>query len=226
MKSNRPPPTAHRPLLVASYNPGKQEELLAILADWPARLVTPADIGLHLEVPETGATYAENARLKAVAHAEASGLWTLADDSGLEVDALGGAPGIRSARYAGEGASNAERWELLLRNLAGVPWEKRTARFRAVVALARPRIPPATLHPEEKAGIEVVLAEGIVEGRITFAPSGSGGFGYDPLFYVPEYGCTLAELPPAIKNQISHRARSIQAARPIYEQWLREVSGA
>ncbi|MER3459236.1 MAG: non-canonical purine NTP pyrophosphatase, partial [Chloroflexota bacterium] len=104
-----------RELLVVSYNPGKLKELLTLLADWPARLVTPAEIGLHLDVPETGATYTENARLKAVAHAQASGLWTLADDSGLEVDALGGAPGIRSARYAGENAGDADRWALLLR---------------------------------------------------------------------------------------------------------------
>jgi XTP/dITP diphosphohydrolase len=196
-----------RQLLVASYNPGKLEELLTIMADWPARLVRPRDIGLHLDVAETGATYAENARLKAVAHVEVSGLWTLADDSGLEVDALGGAPGIRAARYAGEGADNAERWALLLRNLDGVPWERRTARFRAVVALAQP-------------GGKIAYAEGAVEGYIMFEPKGSGGFGYDPLFYIPEFDSTMAELPPEIKNRISHRARSIQAARPIYERWF------
>lgn len=201
-----------RELLVVSYNPGKLNELLALLADWPARLVTPAEIGLRLDVPEIGAVYEENARLKAVAHAQASGLWALADDSGLEVDALGGAPGIRSARYAGENAGDADRWALLLRHLAEVPWEKRTARFRAVVALAQP-------------DGRVAFVEGVVEGMIAFAPRGSGGFGYDPLFYIPEYDCTMAELPPEIKNQISHRARAIQAARPIYEAWLRQASG-
>lgn len=201
-----------RELLVVSYNPGKLKELLTLLADWPARLVTPAEIGLRLDIAETGATYAENARLKAVAHAQASGLWALADDSGLEVDALGGAPGIRSARYAGENARDADRWALLLRRLAHVPWEKRIARFRAVVALAQP-------------GGKVAFAEGVVEGMIALAPRGSGGFGYDPLFYIPDYGCTMAELPPEIKNQISHRARAIRAARPIYEAWLRQASG-
>ncbi len=213
---------ANRQLLVASYNPGKLAELLALLADWPARLVAPTEIGLNLHVPETGATYIENARLKAVTHAQATGLWTLADDSGLEVDALGGAPGVNTARYAGEGASDADRWALLLRNLAGVPWEKRTARFRAVVALARPATsPPAPLG--EGRPVVVEWAEGMVEGRIAFAPAGSGGFGYDPVFYLSDYGCTLAELPAEIKNRISHRARAVQAARPIYERWLRGV---
>lgn len=208
-----------RQLLVASYNPGKLAELLALLADWPARLVAPTEIGLNLRVPETGASYIENACLKAVAHAQASGLWTLADDSGLEVDALGGAPGLNTARYAGEGASDADRWALLLRNLAGVPWEKRTARFRAVVALARLGTPPLI---GERGEVQVEWAEGMVEGRIAFAPAGSGGFGYDPVFYLPDYGCTLAELPAEIKNRISHRARAAQAARPIYERWLRD----
>lgn len=211
-------------LLVASYNPGKLAELLALLADWPARLVTPSEIGLNLRVPETGATYLENACLKAVAHAQASGLWTLADDSGLEVDALGGAPGVNTARYAGEGASDADRWALLLRNLAGVPWDKRTARFRAVVALARPGTPSLPPSPNRGGkGGEVKWAEGMVEGYIVFAPAGSGGFGYDPVFYLPDYSCTLAELPAEIKNRISHRARAVQAARPIYERWLRDI---
>jgi len=213
-----------RQLLVASYNPGKLAELLALLADWPARLVAPTEIGLNLHVPETGVTYIENARLKAVAHAQASGLWTLADDSGLEVDALGGAPGVNTARYAGEGASDADRWALLLRHLAGVPWEKRTARFRAVVVLARPvtsPLPPPLLGEGGKVQIE--WAEGVVEGRIAFAPAGSGGFGYDPVFYLPDYKCTLAELPAEIKNRISHRARAVRAARPIYERWLCDI---
>jgi XTP/dITP diphosphohydrolase len=166
---------------------------------------------LGIEVDETGGSFAENARLKAVAYARASGLPTLADDSGLEVDALGGEPGIHSARYAGSGASDEKRYRLLLEKLQGVPWEKRTARFRCVIAVVTPE---GQIH----------TAEGACEGIIAFVPKGEHGFGYDPVFYFPEYGMTMAELPLEIKNQVSHRARAMQGAREILEERL-EVGG-
>jgi XTP/dITP diphosphohydrolase len=195
-------------LLVATTNRGKLHEIAALLGDLPIRLITPAEIGLVVSVAETGTTYADNARLKAVAFARAAGLVALGDDSGLEVDALGGAPGLHTARYAGLGASDADRYNLLLRRLAGVPRERRTARFRCAVAVASP-------------GGEVKVADGVCEGRIAFQPAGAHGFGYDPVFFLDEYGCTMAELPDEVKNTISHRARALRAARPLIRAALR-----
>lgn len=198
-------------LLIATNNPGKVKEYAALLDGLPVALTSPPGEGLSLAVAESGATFAQNAILKARTYAEASGLLTLADDSGLEVDALGGAPGIRSARYAGQGASDEDRYRLLLRNLAGVPQEKRTVRFRCAVAIATPEG-------------EVHTAEGCCEGVIGFEPRGTHGFGYDPVFYLPDRGQTMAELPPTIKNRISHRARALQAALPVLRRLL--VKGA
>ena len=192
-------------LLIATHNPGKIEEYEELLAGLALELTYPAQEGLDIEVAETGASFAENARLKAAAYARASGLVALADDSGLEVDALGGEPGIHSARYAGTGASDKERYRLLLEKLREVPWEERTARFRCVIAVATP-------------GGQVHTAEGICEGIIAFAPKGEHGFGYDPVFYLQEYGKTMADLPPETKNKISHRARAVQRAREILEE--------
>jgi XTP/dITP diphosphohydrolase len=190
-------------LLVATNNPGKVREFKKLLAGLPVEITFPAQEGLNLNVEESGETFADNAGLKARAYAQASGLLTLADDSGLEVDALGGAPGVRSARYAGPGAGDEDRYRKLLAALAGVPETQRTARFRCVVALARP---DGTLH----------TADGTCEGQIGFEPRGEHGFGYDPVFLVDGYdGQTLAELPPDLKNEISHRARAVQAARPL-----------
>ena len=194
-------------LLIATHNPGKVREYKALLADLPLELTYPAQEGLDIEVTETGGSFAENARLKAAAYARASGLLTLADDSGLEVDALGGEPGIRSARYAGSGASDEERYDLLLEKLRGMPWEERTARFRCVIAVATPQG-------------QVHTAEGSCEGMIAFASKGEHGFGYDPVFYLPDYGMTMAELPPEVKNKISHRATAMQRAREILEKRL------
>ncbi len=191
-------------LLIATQNPGKQQEYRELLAPLEAKLVFPGDLGLHLHVREDGSTYAQNARKKAMRHAEASGLPTIADDSGLEVDALGGAPGIHSARYAP--GSDAVRVAALLDNLRGVPLEERTARFRCVLVLVR--------------GTTTLLeAEGVCEGLIALAPEGEEGFGYDPIFYLPERGVTMAQLAREEKNRISHRARAVQAALP----GLREV---
>ena len=194
-------------LLVATNNPGKVREYEALLKGLPLTLTYPAQEGIDIEVEETGSTFAENARLKATAYARASGLLTLADDSGLEVDALGGEPGTRSARYAGQGASDEDRYRLLLSKLEGVPWERRSARFRCVIALARPQG-------------EVRTAEGTCEGVIAFEPKGEHGFGYDPVFYMQEHGRTMAELEPEIKNRISHRARAAEGARRILQELL------
>jgi len=194
-------------LLVATNNPGKVREYEALLTGLPLTLTYLAKEGVDIEVEETGSTFAENARLKAAAYARASGLLTLADDSGLEVDALGGEPGTRSARYAGQGASDEDRYRLLLNKLEGLPWERRTARFRCVIAIATPQG-------------EARTAEGTCEGGIAFDPRGEHGFGYDPVFYMPEHGQTMAELEPEVKNRISHRARAAEGARRILQELL------
>jgi len=192
-------------LLIATQNPGKKREFRLLLAPLKARLCFPSELGLQIKVPEDGSTYADNAYQKAQAYVRASGLLTLADDSGLEVDALDGAPGIRSARYIL--GHDADRVEVLLAHLHDVPWERRTARFHCVVALATP-------------DGEFYSAEGICEGLIALEPAGQGGFGYDPIFYLPEYGCTVAQLPQTEKNRISHRARAIKAAMPTLHHLL------
>ncbi len=193
-------------ILVATHNTGKLREYAELLADVapggkPVEWVSLADLGIEADVEETGATFEENARLKAVAYARQSGLLTLADDSGLEVDALDGEPGVRSARYGGPGLDDAGRYRLLLENLEGVPDAGRGARFRCVVAVGTPEG-------------DVHTAEGICEGRIAHQPRGEHGFGYDPVFYVESRGATMAELGPAVKNRISHRARALEAIRP------------
>ena len=196
-------------LLVATNNRGKIREYKEILEEGlppEVEITFPAQEGLDLDVEESGETFEENALLKAVEFARASGLLTLADDSGLEVDALGGAPGVYSARYAGPGTTDADRYRKLLGELADLPPEARSARFRCVVALAGPD------------GV-VGSAQGAVEGEIGFQARGSMGFGYDPVFIVEGYGgLTMAELPPEVKNRISHRARALQAAMPLLKQ--------
>lgn len=195
-----------RALLLATSNPHKLEEFRAIFADLPLRLFSLNDIQLDIEVEETGITFAENAELKARAYAQASGMLTLADDSGLEIDALGGAPGVQSARYLGRETSYEERFRSILQQLKGLPMEQRTARFRCAIALAEP-------------SGNTRLVEGVIEGVIADSPRGKNGFGYDPIFYLPELGKTFAELAPEHKNRISHRARAAQAARELLEEW-------
>ena len=197
-------------LLLATNNQGKVAEFRQLLEGCGWELVTPADIGLDLHVDETGQSYAENAIIKAEAYAKASGLVTLADDSGLEVDALGGRPGPLSARYAGRDRTDEERVQALLQELAGISDEERSARFRCVIAIAEP-------HGR------VELVEGTVEGRIAHEPRGENGFGYDPVFLLPERGLTAAELPPGEKNAVSHRGAATQEARTVLERWLREA---
>jgi len=190
-------------LLLATTNPGKLREYRALLAGLAAEVVTPDDLGLDMEVDETGATFEANAALKARAFAAAAGLPALADDSGLEVDALGGFPGVVSARWVA--GTDADRVTALLDRLAGLPAASRSARFRAVVALAMP-------------GGHVESASGAVEGRIATAPRGDGGFGYDPVFLIEDGGyggtVTMAELAAEEKNRLSHRARAVAALGP------------
>jgi len=194
-------------LLIATTNRGKLQEIKALLQDMRVQIVTPDDLGLTLHVDENGSTYAENAALKARAYAQISGLLTLADDSGLEVDALGGAPGLYSARYAPhENAVDADRRAYLLANLRGAPPPWR-ARFICVVAL---------IHP----GVDAVFCEGTCPGEIIPEERGSNGFGYDPIFLVSGTGRTMAELPMEEKNTLSHRARAVMAARPILDEML------
>jgi XTP/dITP diphosphohydrolase len=193
-------------LLVATTNPGKQREYRALLSGIPARIVFPNDLGITLEIEEDGATFRENAAKKALALARNSGLLSVADDSGLEVDALGGAPGVRSSRWAGEGADDPKRRAFLLEKLRGVP-APRAARFVCVIAIAPP-------------GGDVAYAEGECRGEITFTERGSNGFGYDPVFQVEGRAVTMAELSPQEKNAISHRARAARAAIPILRKLL------
>ena len=186
-------------LLLATNNQAKVREYRSLLQNIPFELVTLAEEGITSTVSEVGESLEENARLKATVLAAQSQLLTLADDSGLEVDALGGEPGRLSARYAGEGASDRDRVNYLLSRLKGVSWQKRLARFRCIIAIATP-------------GGEVELCSGECRGFITFEPRGEQGFGYDPVFYLPELDKTMAELPLEIKNQVSHRG---QAARKV-----------
>jgi XTP/dITP diphosphohydrolase len=194
-------------LLVATNNQGKQREFVGLLDGWPGQIIFPQDLGLELDVEETGHSFAENAALKAVAYAQAAGRPALADDSGLEVDALDGGPGIYTARYAGPGASDEDRYRKLLAALGDLALPERTARFRCAIAVA---------YPDGR----VDVAEGTCEGLIAFAPRGENGFGYDPVFYLPDRECTIAQLPPEIKDTFSHRARALQAARPLLDALL------
>ena len=186
-------------LLLATNNQAKVREYRSLLQDIPYEMVTPTEQGINTEVSEVGESLEENARLKATALAAESQLLALADDSGLEVDALGGEPGHLSARYAGEGASDIERINYLLARLKEVPWQKRIARFRCVIAIAIP-----------DGGVELCCGE--CPGFITFAPRGEQGFGYDPVFYLPGLDKTMAELPLAAKNQVSHRGQAARKA--------------
>ncbi len=195
-------------LLLATSNQAKVREYMTLLQDLPYELVTLAEQKVTT-VSEDGESLEENARLKAVDYATQSRLLALADDSGLEVDALGGEPGPLSSRYAGEGASDSDRVNYLLSRLKHVPWSGRSARFRCVIAIATPEG-------------QVELCSGECYGFITFEPRGGHGFGYDPVFYLPELGKTMAELPMEIKNQVSHRG---QAARKVY-QVLERLTGS
>jgi XTP/dITP diphosphohydrolase len=203
-----------RPLLViASNNPGKLREFERLLDGCGFDLTTPRELGVPFDVEETGTTFAANAKLKAVAAADSCGHLALADDSGLEVDALGGRPGIFSARYAGgdrtaPDISEARQLELLLGEMDGVRDARRTARFRCVIAIARP------------GDGDVRYVDGVFEGRIGHEVRGANGFGYDPIFVVAGRDVTSAELPPDEKNQISHRGQAAAKARDILREMI------
>lgn len=199
-------------LLIGTNNSDKLREFQEILGHLPLTLTHLSQEGITLDPEETGVTFAENAILKAEAFAQASGLLTLTDDSGLEVDALGGEPGVYSARYGGATKTPVERCHLVLEKLARVPWEQRTARFRCVVALAT---------PERLLG----TVEGTVEGVIDYDLKGANGFGYDPIFFFPPFNQTLGQLSVAQKHGISHRGQAGRAAVPLLEAYLRERGG-
>jgi XTP/dITP diphosphohydrolase len=199
-------------LLVATRSLHKLAELRDLLHLGRAELVDLDDVGICDEVEETGTTFAANAALKARYYARRSGLPTIADDSGLEVDALDGGPGVRTRRYAGEQATDAQNNAKLVAALAGLPPERRGARYRCVLALALPeRVGP-------RGGLPVTLTRGTLEGRIGTGPRGANGFGYDPIFEPasePPGGATVAEWPPARKQAVSHRARAARRLAPI-----------
>jgi XTP/dITP diphosphohydrolase len=204
------PPT----LVIATRNPGKIRELEALLADSGVKLLSLADFPMLPEIPEEGATFAENASDKALAVARLTIHPALADDSGLMVDALGGAPGVFSARYAQDRTAprpptDADNWGKLLDELKNVSWEARGARFVCELALATP-------------DGRLLRARGECAGVIAFKPQGETGFGYDPVFWVPEYAATMAQLGPEIKNKISHRAQALAAFKTLLRSWLKE----
>lgn len=194
-----------RRLVIATTNRHKVEEFRGLLAGVPFELVSLSDLGVVADVEETGKTFAENAEIKAVAYARMTGLPTLADDSGLEIDALDGAPGLYSARWAGPDVPYSTRNRMLIEKLAGLTGDARSARYRCAIAVSTPR---ALLG----------VVEGTLEGRIADDPAGEGGFGYDPIFLVPEDGRTVGQMNAAEKSRISHRARASLAARPLLER--------
>jgi XTP/dITP diphosphohydrolase len=192
-------------LLLASSNPGKIREYRLLLGDLGYQIVTLSEQGINKVITESGNTYEQNAEMKATPYAKLSQLITLADDSGLEVDALHGKPGIHSARFAGKNATDVDRVTKLLAMMSGIPWDRRTAHFKCVIAIAM---------PEGK----VTLCQGKRHGIIAFEAKGENGFGYDPIFYLPELAKTMAELPLELKNQLSHRGQAAQKARNILNQ--------
>ncbi len=201
-------------LLIATNNRGKLAELKLIFAGLPCSIVSPTDIGLDLEVAETGSTFEENAALKSIAFAKTSGLLSLADDSGLEVEALNWEPGVLSARYAGEKATDKERVDFLLNKMKNIPDGKRQARFRSVIAVTTPQ------------DLKTEFSSGECYGVITFEPKGENGFGYDPVFLFPQLGKTMAELPKDIKNGLSHRGMAARNAIPILNNILNLLKNA
>ena len=191
-----------RKVIFATSNEGKMKEVRAILEDLGMEVLSMKEAGIHVDVVEDGTTFEENAKIKAVAIQKVCGEIVLADDSGLEVDYLNKEPGIYSARYMGEDTSYRIKNQSLIDRLEGVEDEKRTARFVCAIAAAFP-----------DGSVEVT--RGTIEGRIGYEESGENGFGYDPIFYVPEYGCTTAQLSPEQKNEISHRGEALRMMKEV-----------
>lgn len=192
-------------LIAATKNKGKLEEIAQLLAQFPCKVVSMAEAGIEDDIDESGSTFEENALIKAKSVWKATGEIVIADDSGLEVDYLDGAPGVYSARYAGEGATDADRNRKLLDALSGVPADKRTGRFVCAIAVVFPN------------GSSLIV-RGTCEGYIGFEPAGSNGFGYDPLFYIPEIGLTIAQMEADMKNNISHRGNALRKMVEELEQ--------
>lgn len=195
-------------LLLATRNQGKVHEYVDLLADLPLAITSLTAQGIDVDVEETGSTFEENALLKARTYAGLSGLWSWADDSGLEVDALDGRPGVFSARYAGPQATDADRYRKVLAELAHLPLPQRTARFRCVVAIVSPQG-------------DAYTRSGAVEGLILTEPKGELGFGYDPIFWLPQFNRTMAELSAPEKNRISHRGVAAAAAKELLAELLK-----
>lgn len=198
-------------LLVATHNRGKLAEYAELLPGFNIEWLGLDDVGITADVEETGHTFLENAVLKAQSYAAEAGLFTLADDSGLVVDALDGAPGVYTARYGGPGLMMEQRYQLVLAELEDVSWEQRSAHFRCALALAGPD------------GWLLGTAEGVCDGQIAWEAAGDHGFGYDPIFYLPDYGLTMGQLLPEKKHQISHRSVALQEMKPLL---LRLLSNA
>ena len=202
-----------RRILVATRNAGKIIEFEEMLTALNVRWLSLDDVGVKTDVEETGDSFLANAVLKAQTYAEMTGLITLADDSGLEVDALDGAPGIYTARYGGPGLTPVQRYQYLLQQLGDVSWARRSARFRCVIAIAA-----------QNEGL-LASADGVCEGMIAEEPFGDRGFGYDPVFYLPDWGKTMAELPSSKKHLISHRGRALKAIEPALRKILNDKEG-
>lgn len=196
-------------LLVATHNQGKVVEFSEMLADMTIEWLSLDDVGVMQDVEETGSTFRENSILKARVYAAATGLMTLADDSGLEVDALAGAPGVYTARYGGEGLTAVQRYQKLLADLQNVSPSQRTARFRCAITLSAPD------------GTILAESEGICEGMIAQSAAGEGGFGYDPIFFLPHLQKTLAQIPAKEKHKISHRGQAVRQIEPLLRSALK-----
>jgi XTP/dITP diphosphohydrolase len=199
-------------LLVATHNRGKLVEFAELLVGLDVEWLSLDDVGITADVEETGRTFLENAILKAQHYAAEAGLLTLADDSGLLVDELNGAPGVQTARYGGPGLTMTERFQRVLVEMADVPWEQRAARFHCALALAGPD------------GTLIGTAEGVCEGKIAWEAAGDQGFGYDPIFYLPDYGLTMGQFPSGEKHRISHRGRALQAMAPLLRRVIAQES--
>ena len=204
---------AETDLLLASMNPGKLQEMKELVAGLPFRVFCPVELGIRESPEETGSTFIENAILKARHYARRSGRLTVADDSGLAVDALDGGPGLYSSRFGGPGATDADRNRLLLEKLVGVPAERRGARFTSAVAVVQD-------------GEVLFQTEASVEGRIAEAPRGPNGFGYDPLFFYPPFGRTFGEVAPQEKARVSHRGQAFARLRVFLERYLKSSAPA
>lgn len=200
--------SATREIVLATQNQGKVDECVRLLAHLPIRWLKLRDLGIETAIHEDGETFTENAILKAEAYCDITGHWALADDSGMMVDALGGRPGIHTARYGRVGQTQEDKWAEILYELRSVVWKRRGAQFHCAMALALPDRD------------QVFTTQGICKGRIAFSPDGEAGFGYDPIFYVPKYNCTMAQLPPHKKDRISHRGQAARLISPTIEGLL------